>query len=173
VSDDGRTVVGYGIDPAGGTQAWLAQLPGPGVFEVEIDIKPGSDTNPIQPFEEGVTPVIILGSEAFNVANINGPTLAFGPWDAPPVHEPGGRVGHFEDVNGDGFDDHVSHYVTAETGILWGTGEACVSGDTLEDIPFRGCDAVLVLQLCGIGFELALLVSPLMWLYRRRRRTSR
>ncbi len=28
VSDDGRTVVGYGIDPAGGTQAWLAELPG-------------------------------------------------------------------------------------------------------------------------------------------------
>jgi hypothetical protein len=45
-------------------------------------------------------------------------------------------------VNGDGLPDLVAHYRTDETGIVFGTLVACLSGETLDGTPFSGCDAV-------------------------------
>jgi hypothetical protein len=106
---------------------------------VEIDIKPGSDPNSINPSLEGDLPVATLGSASFDVAEVDVNTLAFGSSGAPFDHSHGP---HFEDVNGDGLTDLMAHFRIEETGIAFGDMDACVTGETLDGSPFKGCDAV-------------------------------
>jgi hypothetical protein len=109
-----------------------------GALAVEIDIKPGSDFNSINPFSRGVVPVAIFGSEDFDVAGIDLTRLTFGIDDALPA-----IVGRrHRDVNADGFPDLLSHFRTAEIGIEIGDTEACLSGETLDGTPFSGCDTI-------------------------------
>ena len=103
---------------------------------VAVDIKPGSDPNSINTNSRGNIPVAILGSETFDVSEIDASTLKFGPDGASPVHVA------IEDVNGDGFDDLVAHFRTQETGISPGDTEACVEGELTGGTTFKGCDSV-------------------------------
>lgn len=112
--------------------------PTPGLG-VAIDIKPGGDANVINPKSAGVIPVAILGSDTFDVGDVDVSTLAFGPDGAEPAHASGG---HTEDVNEDGFTDLVSHYRQRETGIASGDEQACLAGATLGGILFDACDDI-------------------------------
>jgi hypothetical protein len=111
----------------------------PPALPVEIDIKPGSDPNSINPSLAGDLPVAIFGSNTFDVEEVDVNTLAFGPSGASFDHSQGP---HFDDVNGDDFTDLMSHYRIEETGIAFGDMEACVTGELFDGTPFEGCDAV-------------------------------
>ena len=112
------------------------------VIEVDIDVLPGSEENPVNPSRKGVIPVAILGSDAFDVETIDLETLRFGPAGASPAHATGG---HFEDVNEDGVIDLVSHYPMQETGIVAGLEEACVTAATIEGQAVKGCDRIRII----------------------------
>jgi hypothetical protein len=137
------------------------------VTAVAVDIKPGDDLNPVNPFSRGVIPVAILGSNTFDVADVDVTTLAFGPNGAAPAHPPGGHLG---DVNDDGLTDLLSHYRTQETGIASGDTEACVTGETLDGVPFEGCDSISTTVPCGDGYWAAFVLPAVVLISRRRRR---
>lgn len=126
-----------------------------GEVEAVIDVKPGSDENPINVNKKrGVVPVAILGSADFDVTRVDAPSLRFGPDGAEPAHDlglPGLGDGHLEDVDGDGFTDLVTHYDAPATGLEPGDTEACLAGSLEDGTAFEGCDEVRVFGTPGRG----------------------
>jgi hypothetical protein len=127
---------------ADGEEAFLGSNPSdPNDFPITVglEIKPGSDPNSINPSLEGDLPVAILGTDVFDVADVDVTTLAFGPSRASFDHSHGP---HLEDVNGDGFTDLMAHFRIEDAGIAFGDPEACATGKKLDGKPFMGCDAI-------------------------------
>jgi hypothetical protein len=112
---------------------------------LHLDIKPGSDSNPIHPSGRGSLPVAILGSDTFDVLDVDETTLVFGPDAAAPSHDltkSDAFEDHLRDVNDDGFTDLISHYRIENTGVEPDDAEACITGETLDGTPFEGCDVI-------------------------------
>ncbi len=121
----------------------------------------------------GVIPVAILGSDAFDVLDVDVTTLAFGLAGAPLAHPNGPHAEDDADepydFNDNGLDDVLAHFLTEESGIAFGDTEACVTGELLGGTPFEGCDDIRTVPACGIGFELTFLLLPLMRVRARHR----
>jgi choice-of-anchor B domain-containing protein len=110
--------------------------------DVAIDVEPHDPDNVVRPWRHGVGPVAILGSDTFDVADVDPDTLAYGPDGARPLHGFGSRI---RDVDRDGFDDLIAFYWIQQTGIDVGDRIACLRWQTRAATPYEGCDAVQVL----------------------------
>jgi len=114
-----------------------------GDLQVAIDIKPGSDPNCFNNDGHGVIPVAILGSETFDVLEVDTTTLLF---DGLGVRVRGNRDPScgIEDVNGDGYTDLVCHF--ADEPENWEPGEdiATVTGELNDGTAFSGQDSICI-----------------------------
>jgi len=129
-----------------GTVAFKAELYS---LEVDIDIKPGSDPNSINRKSKGVIPVAILGSDTFDVTDVDVTTLEFGPDGAEPAHhltDPDVYADHLQDVNGDGFMDLVCHFKTQEVGLVAGSTDAELVGMNYDGVIIYGTDSVNIVK---------------------------
>jgi len=70
LSGNGNIIVGYGINPDGNQEGWIASIPEP-TIEAALDIKPQSCPNLLNVHSYGVLPAAILGSEEFDVNAID------------------------------------------------------------------------------------------------------
>jgi len=114
-------------------------------LRVGIDIKPDDGRNTINPSAHGVVPVAILGSDKFDVINVDVPSLTFGPGGATLMRR------QTVDVNDDGFLDLLVHFRTEDTGITPGSAEACVAGRLDSAQPLEGCDRIQTVGGPGSG----------------------
>ena len=105
---------------------------------VNIDIKPGVDSNDINPWSGQRITVAILTTDDFDATHVDPLTTSFGPSDAAEVH---GR-GHLEDVDWDGDIDLVLHFAIQDTGLSCDSSQATLQGKTFDGQPVSGSDAV-------------------------------
>ncbi|MDZ7401548.1 MAG: LamG domain-containing protein [candidate division KSB1 bacterium] len=117
-------------------------------IHVEIDIKPGSYPNSINcQNNNGVIPVAIITTEAFDATNVDHKTVRFGKTgiEAMEMHvdkktcEP---KRHEEDVDGDGDIDLVFHFRFGDTHIECGDEEAILTGVTFGGKNIIGIDSI-------------------------------
>jgi len=141
----------------------------------EIDVKPWRARNFIDLASQQPLAVALLGSQDVDVTQVEISTLSFGPDGAPPLNDLGTPLARFlylRDVNHDDLVDLLLYFEPAETGLQPGDTEACLDGG--GEPPFHACDDVTVGVFgCGLGFEIALALPPLLWLRSRRRRARR
>jgi len=94
--------------------------------EMEIDIKPGSDMNPINLKSQGVVPVAILTTVQFDAKTIDPSTVQFA--DAKPIHWT------LEDIDRDGDDDMLLHFKTQELNLTEDSTEATLTGRVKDQL---------------------------------------
>jgi YVTN family beta-propeller protein len=134
-----NTLVGDPILIENGIPEGIAITPARRSTVVTLDIKPGDITNSVNPRSNGIIPVAILTTGAFDAGTVDPLSVRFGPQGTPEAH---GR-GHIEDVNGDGRLDLVLHFRTDKTGIKCGDSSAKLTGATLTGSLIEGEDSLL------------------------------
>ncbi len=113
--------------------------------EVDVDIKPGSNENPVNIKSNGVLPVVVPGTADFNIAGINQTTIRLNETCEPLRCS-------YEDVNDDGYMDLVLKFETRD--VVNCLPESCndgdivtlvLTGELLNNTSITGSDDVRVL----------------------------
>lgn len=111
------------------------------VLEVTIDIKPGDYPNRINPASKGKLPVAVLTTAAFDAAAVDLGTIRFGATgtESAPVWS------GLWDVDNDGDNDLLLHFLTNETGISCGDSSASLTAETMSGQSVAGSDAIVTI----------------------------
>ena len=135
----------------------------PGYLEVPVDVKPGSCRNPLNVRSQGVLPVAILGTEHFDISQINPETvkmegvapLRWSMEDVATPFEPFvGKEGAFDctEEGPDGFTDLSLKFSRQDLVAALGDvsdGDVVLlhlDGELFDGTPFEGEDVVVVLK---------------------------
>ena len=112
-------------------------------------------STPINPKNEGVTPVTIPATQDFDPAVVDIESLEFGPPEvvAPESDAHGARVAHSHVRNGhrDTASDLVVHFRTQKAGFAAGDEIGVVVGETDAGVPVVGADEVRIDGVTGGG----------------------
>ncbi len=121
-------------------------------IEVEIDVKPGSDVNPINLKSGGVIPVAILTTDDFDATTVDPDTIELSG-AAVAVRGNGKHImAEQTDVDGDGDIDLLVHIETQALDIEPGTTIVTLTGETFDGTKIQGSDDIkLVGDLNGDG----------------------
>jgi hypothetical protein len=104
---------------------------------VAIDVRLGSERDPIQPRSRGVLPVALLDSDGFDVRDVDVSSLGLGRGSAPASQH-----GRANDLDGDGRADLLLHFRTADAETAPGDRRICLVGRLRDGTSFEGCDAI-------------------------------
>jgi hypothetical protein len=117
----------------------------PDAIQVDVDIKPGETPNVVNPGSKGTIPVAVMSTPTFDVTKIDWRLVTFSG-----AHVAQNKKGKLQiaivDVNGDGIDDVVAQFQTAELLLTRTDTQAVVEGLTLDGRRFRGSDSVKILK---------------------------
>jgi uncharacterized membrane protein len=136
LSDDGLTISGWGFNPLGQREGWVAHIAEP--ILLPLDISPGSCPNPLNRGSHGLLPAAVLGTMDYDVADIDVSTVVIARADCV-----GGEV-----------EAHNAVYEDVGTPF---DGELCdchdLGGDGIMDLllKFRVPDVVAGLDLNGMN----------------------
>ncbi len=140
---------GYVYVPAGaaGVKVVRAQCPVPPI-ELTIDVKPGSEDNPIQcrGGSRAVVPVAILTTAAFDALRVDHASVRFGPGGAAEAHAAHGPTRHEEDVDGDGDIDLLFHFRLEDAQFGCEDVKASLTGVTFDGRQVVGADRIRMLS---------------------------
>ncbi|MFQ5811435.1 MAG: right-handed parallel beta-helix repeat-containing protein, partial [Armatimonadota bacterium] len=119
---------------ADGNTSEFSLVPALYAIPVAIDIKPGSDPNAaINNDGNGVIPVAVLGTADFDVSVILVDTVWLQGMSVRAVGKANKLLWHYEDVNGDGFDDLLVQIEDVDGALAEGATMATLTAETLLD----------------------------------------
>lgn len=143
-SNDSYVIDGNTIEVDLYSSSWLDQirvLTKPGIA-VDIDIKPGSETNSINNNGKGVIPVAIIGSEAFDVSQIDPSTVELEGMGIKMTGKTNKLLAHIEDVNSDGIDDLMIQIQDVRDTFTADDTDATLTGNLFDGTPIEGVDFI-------------------------------
>ena len=111
---------------------------------IEIDIKPGSDLNPINPGSNGLIPVAILTTDDFNAADVDPATVTLAGAEVAVRGKAEKLMARLEDIDGDGDNDLLLQVETQSEGALWESGTVALTGKTYDGQNIEGTDEVII-----------------------------
>ncbi len=132
-------------DLAGFTVLTVGVVPRPDPLAIEIDIRPGSDTNPVNLKSKGMLPVTIFGNDDIDVSQIDLATLALGG-AAPKAKGKSGKVGSFADVDGDSVLDLTLRFRIKDMAIAPDAEELILTGMLTDGAEFEGRDSIRIVR---------------------------
>lgn len=118
---------------------------------VNIDIEPGTEPNRINPAGRGTVQVAILSESDFDATlEVNRNSLTFGQTGIEDSLRVGGRDAiprcFEQNVNNDGFNDLVCHFIINKMGFELGDTVGILRGETINGVPIEGTDSVIILS---------------------------